>query len=473
MNGIPRGRDAAVPRLGAGLFAAASIVAGAMAPAASNVPILDPGFGGADGIARIAFDVIANGHDAAATAVLADGKLVLVGTAQVDASRYDLAFVRLDASGTPDPGFGSSGRVLAGLAPVYLSANVDRARKSDGRLLYVARTTASGATTVVGRRNADGSADTSFNGSGHRFFSAGFFDDGATTVELARVLPLADDKTLAIGFAGSEVPLQVCLAVARLNAGSTPDSGFGSGQGRVCPAPELSGGAGIAYAFDGVVLDDGRILLAGGAMHPGGSGLDMSVARLLPDGQLDVGFGPAQDGWDFVGFDQGGNLADLALAMAVDRDGRIVIVGGVEVQAGYDIGVARLLPSGGADPSFGMDGRVQLGLISAGINPYAFSAHALADGRILVASQSYDNGTGLVAMLTADGQLDPHFGEGGLFRQAAADAPSATVVALGQVLADGDHLHMVGANAPTDAGDANRDFAATRYVLPLFRNGFE
>jgi hypothetical protein len=79
-------------------------IVSAKAGMASDVPTLDPHFGGADGIARVGFDVVANGSDMAEAALLADGKLLLAGTAQTGTGQYDLAFARLDAvSGAPDP----------------------------------------------------------------------------------------------------------------------------------------------------------------------------------------------------------------------------------------------------------------------------------------------------------------------------------------------------------------------------------
>jgi len=438
--------------------------------AAADVPIPDPGFGGnGDGIARVPFDVVANGSDVASAAVVADGKLVLAGTAQIGTDSYDVAFTRLDADGQLDTDFGSNGRVLAGLAPIYSYSGFDLARAVDGHLLYVARTSEPGAVAVVGRRNADGTADANFGGSGHRFLGADFFVDGGTDIELSRVIPRVDGKILVLGIAGVSTTGHACQAVARLLASGATDTGFGGGRGNVCVAPALAVGADAAYATDGIVLADGRILLAGLARHAGGSGFDMSVTRLLPDGELDTRFGPDHDGFAYVGFDQGGTLADAAYALTVDASGRVVIAGFVEQQAGWNIGVARLLPTGDLDPSFGLDGRRQFDFGFRGVAP--LSARVLADGRILIGGQFYDNAAGLALMLTPDGQRDSRFGDGGLFRQAAADAPTSAVVETQSFVLDSDYLYMVGGNRNTTSDRA--DFAATRVVLPLFRDGFD
>src|SRR5688500_6145077 len=99
-----------------------SILLGSMASAATQLPIPDPGFGGPDGIARVAFDITGEQADlAAAATALVDGRLLLVGTAQVGANAHDIAFARLAASdGSLDTAFGPAddGRALAGLAPM-------------------------------------------------------------------------------------------------------------------------------------------------------------------------------------------------------------------------------------------------------------------------------------------------------------------------------------------------------------------
>src|SRR5690606_14018723 len=105
--------------------------------------------------------------------------------------------------------------------------------------------------------NGDGTPDTSFNVSGHRFLSSGFFADDGTFVALFRAVALADGKMLLIGFVAPS-PDQYCVAVARLAASGGTDTSFGAGRGNICIAPALSGGAGMAQAIDATVLDDGR-----------------------------------------------------------------------------------------------------------------------------------------------------------------------------------------------------------------------
>lgn len=451
----------------------------AAAATAMPVPIPDRGFGGPGGIARIAFDVGPDARDFACAAVIDGARPVLAGLASM-ASGVDAAFVRLDAGGMPDPGFGSDGdgRVSAGLAPVYPHGDVHLARALDGRLPYLAHAP-NLAAAIIGRLHGDGTVDTSFNGSGHRFLGPGFFVDGGIEVQLSRILPDADGGVLVLGGAvsmTSTATVQVCQAVGRLTASGATDIRFGNGRGSICVAPLRPGQPDRTMAYDGAVLADGRIVLAGAAERAGGSGLDMSVIRLLPDGRLDPSFGPGHDGWAYVGFDQGADMNDTAFAMTVDAMGRIVLAGVVRRPTNWEIGVARLLPSGDPDPAFGLDGRVLLGYAQHSYLPTSFSVYALAGDRILVGGSTTDTlGSyfqGFAAVLTSSGRIDPRFGEAGLFVHDALGAPAAGVMQTARVMLDGDHLYLIG-DLHDPQTSANTDFAATRYVLPLFHSGFE
>lgn len=449
----------------------------ASATFAGPIPVPDPDFGGPDGIARIDFGATASPQDYASAALVVNGRLLLAGLADVDPLEPDVAFARLDtARGLPDANFGvgGDGRVLAGLAPVTILADV--ASMPDGRLLFVGST--SNGVSVVGRRNADGSVDASFNGTGQRFLGAGAFLDGGTEAMINRIVALPGGKILVTGFAGTNTPpAQACAVAARLNANGSTDTTFGAGRGSVCVAPALQSNR-LAGAFNATMLADGRIVLAGTAMHPSGSGLDMAVARLQADGALDTTFGPAQDGWAYVAFDRGGTLHDAARAVAIDASGRIVLAGDFETQGDYDMGVARLLPDGETDLAFGSNGQVPVAFDLGGHNyESAHSVQVMSSGHVLVGGQVQSNNiVGAAVLLTPDGQLDGRFGDGGLFLQADIEGPESAIVVANRLLMDGDHLYMIGSSVsptPLPGGGRNNDFAATRYLMPLFSDGFD
>src|SRR5205085_5080106 len=121
------------------------------------------------------------------------------------------------------------------------------------------------------------------------------------------------------------------VAVARFNADGSLDTSFGGGDGQATIDFTATGGALRDDEARALTLQrDGRIVLAGyTAEHDTGAGYDFAVARLNTDGSLDTTFGPAGDGRATVDFAEvaGGYGQDIANAVAVAPDGRIVLAG--------------------------------------------------------------------------------------------------------------------------------------------------
>lgn len=427
-----------------------------------------------NGIAYFAFDAGGGQGDYGSTAlVLPDGRLLMAGIAQLadgpgGGQRFDVALVRIrPADGSPDPDFGGgTGRIMLGV-PVA-NGQVDLARRADGRLLFTSRPTT--ATVMIGQLDEGGSFDPAFDLDGRRQIGASAFLDSADQLYEAHVQPLPDGKSLLMVSAIRTIaPVRQCIGVMRLNADGSTDTGFGAGTGRVCHSPVNKGIAAAAGATLRV-LGDGRILIVGASLHSGGSSTDITLLSLLPDGAFDPGFG--EDGWLFVPFDQGGQLSDAGLTLELDDSGRIVIAGYADDEPEDVIAVARLRADGSLDPDFGTQGRVVIDFseVSPGLNASTHSLVLLPDGRMIIGGQ---NGyTGLMAMLTPGGTLDPGFGEGGLFVQSTFSDPSQEQMFTNRVLVDGDYLYLVG-NSSSPTNSSNVDFATERLVLPLFQDGFE
>ena len=101
--------------------------------------------------------------------------------------------------------------------------------------------------------------------------------------------------------------------------------------------------------------------------------------------------------------------------VAVDADGRVVLVGSAPGGGAYDFAVARFLADGSADPSFGQGGQVTIDFN----NFYDFGYGLLFedDGQMLVTGAVYSNGYSTYQLaavqLNEDGSLDTSFGDGG------------------------------------------------------------
>ena len=461
-------------QLGIHVVTAIGLFATAMSIGAQTPPIPDLSYGGSgEGIARIAAASLpADDAFALHATVQWDGRLVLLGSAHTTMGGTDtsqLVLARFDTHGVADIGFGAQhdGIVRTAFFDTSSLVNIfgDVAQTGDNKLIYTGH--GSPSTIIVGRLNNEGTPDTGFGSGGRRLIGASALVDGAQDANFTTLLPLTGGKTLCLGVAlrsSTSGSFDAFSCAMRLTADGSSDTSFGGG-GRICIAPTLASGA-TSITTAGHVLADGRVLLAGVSLHSGGSAGDMSVARLLTDGSLDSEFGPDHDGWAFVAFDQGGTLNDGATAMAVDAAGRILLAGYFDDTDGQDIGVARLLADGRPDLSFGTRGRVQIALTpgSSHVNQ-ANSIVALPNGGILLGGL-VNSEAGVAIALKPDGELDPRFGESGIYY-----SPQATpnVRSRQQILA-GDYIYRAGDSVNTGG---HSDFAAARALMPLFADSFE
>jgi uncharacterized delta-60 repeat protein len=164
----------------------------------------------------------------------------------------------------------------------------------------------------------------------------------------------------------------------------------------------LLGRAGAQITGSAVVLQgDGRAILAGG------DGNGFLVARLRGNGAPDPSFG--RRGSLTIRFR--GATAGGARAVALFRDGRVLLAGTVTLGGRTRFAVARLLPGGNLDPNFGSNG-----VAVAGPPGARLEAMALQREGELVLAGSVPNGPrrAVLAMrLLADGSPDPGFGTGG------------------------------------------------------------
>ena len=148
------------------------------------------------------------------------------------------------------------------------------------------------------------------------------------------------------------------------------------------------------------VQPDGKILVVG--VNPGGAGGNAVLARYTRAGLPD----PTFDGDGIRSF------ADLVPAdVAVQPDGKIVVAGSGQLP-GYDIALARFNPDGSPDSSFGDNGLVA----DDGFGDGNEEVHGVAvqpDGKIVVVGWTEyqsEGGDGLIARFNSDGEPDSSFG---------------------------------------------------------------
>lgn len=227
------------------------------------------------------------------------------------------------------------------------------------------------------------------------------------------------------------------------------DGSFGS-SGTVLTAMGSPGG--LEHIWKLVLQPDGKIIAVGRALTPTG-GVDVALARYLPDGQLDGSFGSG--GKVFTAIGRGTN-ADEALSAVLDASGRIVVAGFARSGPGAarnDFALARYLADGTLDISFNSGGaRPGVVIIDFAGDRDQFNDVTIDPSGRIVAVGSARPAPGArsdfaIARFLADGTLDSSFGPGGpipgivITPMTTGDNPDAAITmaldAAGRIVAGG------------------------------------
>jgi len=254
--------------------------------------------------------------------------------------------------------------------------------------------------------------------------------NSASSVEEARAVVIQPDgKIVVAGYQSAGFGPD--FFIARYNPNGTPDTSFDT-DGFV--STTILNGQDFAYAV--ALQPDGKIVVAGQTVN--GSNGDFAVVRYNPNGSLDTSFDG--DGIVTTGIVSG---FDLAFAVAVQPDGKIVAAGSATTGDDSDFVLVRYNANGSLDTSFDTDGKV-ITSFTAGIDePYAVAVQA--DGKIVAAGYASGAETGpdfAIARYNPNGSLDTSFDADGKvttqifdstdIAQALAIQPDGKLVVAGQ-----------------------------------------
>ena len=251
----------------------------------------------------------------------------------------------------------------------------------------------------------------------------GTTDTPSTSIDTDQALGMVlqpDGKMILVGAVQIDAYGNYDFGVTRLNADGSLDTTFGTNGKKVISFDlggldendHLSMDQDVATCV--AIQADGKIVVGGYAQRDGYGNFDFAVVRLNTDGSLDTTF--SSDGKAVVAFDYGGGGDDRATGIAIQNDGKIVLVGYCQKQAlgDNDIALARLKTDGSLDTSFTGDGRKFIGFNNNGNGDDRGAAVKIqADGRIVVVGYAQAGGTGnddfAIARVTTSGSLDKSF----------------------------------------------------------------
>jgi uncharacterized delta-60 repeat protein len=256
------------------------------------------------------------------------------------------------------------------------------------------------------------------------------------------------------------------FALVRYTPHGRLDPSFGRGGRVLTHFPRRGPGGAVAHAL--AIQTDGKLVAAGARGYPG----DYALARYGRRGNLDPTFG--RDGKVVTDF--GLKSQDGARAARIQANGKITLAGcggDLIINGRGPFTLARYTTAGRLDASFGHGGKVQTSFGARAL-ACAFSEAIQPDGKLVVAGRTsagpLRDGTFALARYTTRGRLDASFGRGGKvltdLSSGSFDEVAVAIQADGKIVAAG----------ASDRGGSSRDFALARYTAngrldPSFGNG--
>jgi len=379
-----------------------------------------------------------NYSPAYALALEGDGNILLGG--YLSGAGGGSGVFRFTANGAPDTSFGAGGKVIISGADQISAVAIQPAGIVISQPAMILAAGIGSGNAVVARMSLSGALDTSFNGTG--VVSRPITSGSPIITGLASVISGFSRRVIKIVISGYDYNSSDGFMAARFNNDGSLDTTFGNGGVVLTP---LSG-SGYDQAYGLAIQPGPHILLAGTSPPEVCESHFALVSYNWSDGSLNTNF----NGTGILVANVGNRQAE-AKAAAVQSDGKIVAAGYFFTGCAIGNGVAlcRFNPDGTLDPGFGSGGK-----LTAAIGPGSSEADAMViqpDGKIVIAGNAYDgNGySSMVARFLPNGVLDNSFGTGGsVITVSGTNGSSAKALAL-----QPDGKILVGAQVSVNAND--------------------
>ncbi len=331
-----------------------------------------------------------------AVAVQPDGKIVAIGVSGDNQTDSNFALARYTPNGSLDPSFSFDGKLIADTGGWDRALGV--AIQPYGRIVAVGTSCTDSSWNMcyllVERFLANGRADITFNGYGRKAVSWNGRSTGATGG-----VAIQPDGKILVGAAAPNGSV-TDLAVVRFNPNGSLDKTFnGTGKRSVSFGAGIGSWAAESWGRNLALQKDGKIVISGGT-----STGNFAVLRLNPNGALDATFsGDGKQATDFGGTDYG-------RAVALQPDGKIVVVGQKETATTTSMAVARYRPNGSLDTTFNVTGK-RLIIMAGSARFSGMSVVVQPNGKIVIAGTAANTSTSDCALvrLNPNGSLDTSF----------------------------------------------------------------
>jgi uncharacterized delta-60 repeat protein len=368
---------------------------------------------------------------ARSVAIQPDGDIVVVGKSWVE-DQYDFTVVRYLQDGSLDSTFSGDGKVTTNIIADTTGSADDAysvALQLNGKIIVAGHShLGSQIDFAVVRYNSDGSLDTSFDGDGKVTTNLGEY-------AVARSVALHNDKIIAAGSSSNG------FAVVRYEQDGRLDTTF-SGDGKITTS------IGDDSLSDASLQSDGKIIIAGTSYVNGSD--DFAVVQYSQSGSLDTTFGTGGIVTTNIAIRKS---TDHARSIAIQQDGKIIIVGESDQNRSIDFAVLRYNTNGTLDNTFGTNGKIITDIGNDEEDDIAESVAVQSDGKIVVVGRSI--GEFVVVRYNTDGSLDTTFGTGGIVTTSLGtnDSAKSVVIHDGKIIVAGDSYQV-----------DSRNFAVVRYL---------
>jgi len=272
------------------------------------------------------------------------------------------------------------------------------------------------------------------------FGTVAYSSETATAIQI-----MNDSKIIVAGYSNASGSND--FTVIKYNLSGVLDGTFGN-NGKV--TTDLNAGSNdqpLAIKLQ----DDGKIIIAG-TSNPNGNS-DLAIVRYTTSGTLDTTFG--NNGKVFT--DIGAGSSDIAQALQIQNDGKILIGGYTNVNGENDFLLVRYTPNGLIDLSFGVNGKI---VTDVSGNDFVYDMKIQSDGKILLAGSAFNNNYDFALVrFTTEGNLDSTFGNSNGIVLTDISASSTDYGSSIEILNDGKILF-----AGTTNNGSNNDIALIQFT---------